>query len=193
MGAPRTAELSSSRVRPACHAASTHPSSPASRAPRAPRAPRELFSYVRWRTLLGAFTAGRSGDLYGSRDMLRVVGSPYFISELGSALAWQLFVRRISILRRRRHRRIFNARSAVPHADRTGASTRCVRRIVPTLNFVTGILAADGSNFFRRASESAVICAYFSGIFQRGVRARSRGRRRGTLDFESARSPATFR
>jgi hypothetical protein len=180
MGAPRTAELSASRVRPACHAASTHPSSPAS------RAPRELFSYVRWRTLLGAFTAGRSGDLYGSRDMLRVVGSPYFISELGSALAWQLFVRRISILRRRRHRRIFNARSAVPHADRTGASTRYVRRIVPTLNFVTGILAADGSNFFRSASESAVILAYFSGIFQRGVRARSRGRRRGTLDFESA-------
>jgi hypothetical protein len=155
--APRTAELSSSRVRPACHAASTHPSSPAS------RAQRELFSYVRWDTLLGAFAAARSGDLYGSRDMLRVVGSTYFISALVSALAltlalaWQLFVRRISILRRRRHWRIFNARSAAPHADRTGASTRCVRRIVPTLNFVTGILLADGSNFLHRASEGAVI------------------------------------
>jgi hypothetical protein len=114
--------------------------------------------------LRGAFAATRSGDPYGSRDMLRVVGSTYLISELGSALAWQLFVRRISILRRRRHRRIFNARSAVPHADRTGASTRCVRRIVPTLNFVTGILLADGSNFFRRASESAVIWCILAGF-----------------------------
>jgi hypothetical protein len=136
--------------------------------------------------LLGAFAAARSDDPYGSRDMLRVVGSTYLISEQGSALAWQLFVRRLSILRRRRHRRIFNARSAVPHADRTGASTRCVRRIVPTLNFVTGILLADGSNFFRRTSEGAVILVYLSGIFQRGVRARSRRRRRGTLNLEGA-------
>ena len=133
-----------------------------------------------------------AGDRYGSRDMLRVVGSMYLISApvgalaLTLALAWQLFVHRISILRRRRHRRIFNARSAAPHADRTFASTRCVRRIVPTLNFVTGILLADGSIFFRRASESAVISAYFSGIFPDIERARSRRRRSGTLDLESA-------
>ena len=126
------------------------------------------------------------GDRYASRGTLRVVGSTYFISVPGSALAWQLLVRRISILRRRRHRRIFNAHSIVPHADRAGASTRCVRRIVPTLNFVTGILLPDGGNFSLHASEGAVILAYFSGIFAGGVRARSRRRRRGTLDLESA-------
>jgi len=94
--------------------------------------------------------------------------------------------RRISILRRRRHRRIFNARSAAPHADRTFASTRCVRRIVPTLNFVTGILLADGRNFFRLPTEGTVILAYFCRIFPDRVRAWSRRRRRDTLDFESA-------
>jgi len=51
---------------------------------------------------------------------------------------------------------------------------------------VTGILLADGSNFFRRASEGAVILACFSGIFPAGVCARLRRRRRGTSDFESA-------
>jgi hypothetical protein len=122
---------------------------------------------VRWRTLLGAFAAGRSGDRCGSRDMLRVVGSMYLIWAPGSALAsalalaWQLFVRRILILHRCRHRWIFNARSAAPQADRTGASTRCIRRIVPTLNFMTGILLADDSNFFRRGSEGAMIWVHF--------------------------------
>jgi hypothetical protein len=51
---------------------------------------------------------------------------------------------------------------------------------------VTGILLPDGGNFSLHASEGAVILAYFSGIFAGGVRARSRRRRRGTLDLESA-------
>ena len=126
------------------------------------------------------------GDRYASRGMLQVVGSTYFISVPGSALAWRLFVRRTSILRRRRHRRIFNARSVVPHADRTGASTRSVRRIVPTLNFVTGILLADGSNFFSPRFRRRGDLGVFSGIFTGGERARSRRGRHDTLDFESA-------
>src|SRR3984957_10914641 len=41
-----------------------------------------------WGTLVGALIAGRPGDRYGSRDMLRVVGMLYVISALGCALAW---------------------------------------------------------------------------------------------------------
>jgi hypothetical protein len=51
---------------------------------------------------------------------------------------------------------------------------------------VTGFLLADDSNFFRRASEGAMILAYFNGIFPADVRAQSRRRRRGASDFESA-------
>jgi MFS family permease len=43
-----------------------------------------------WGTLLGALIAGRPGDRYGSRDMLRLVGALYAISSLGSAVAWSL-------------------------------------------------------------------------------------------------------
>src|ERR1700685_2842363 len=43
-----------------------------------------------WGTLLGALIAGRPGDRYGSRDMLRIVGLLYVVSALGSALAWNL-------------------------------------------------------------------------------------------------------
>jgi sugar porter (SP) family MFS transporter len=39
-------------------------------------------------TLIGAMTAGILGDRYGSRDALRVMAVLYFISGLGSALAW---------------------------------------------------------------------------------------------------------
>jgi hypothetical protein len=38
--------------------------------------------------LLGALIAGRPGDRFGSRNMLRVVGMLYVISALGCALAW---------------------------------------------------------------------------------------------------------
>src|ERR1700722_7552381 len=43
-----------------------------------------------WGTLIGALLAGRPGDRYGSRNMLRIVGLLYFFSALGCALAWNL-------------------------------------------------------------------------------------------------------
>ena len=43
-----------------------------------------------WGTLLGALALGRPGDRFGSREVLRFVGSLYVISALGAALSWNL-------------------------------------------------------------------------------------------------------
>src|SRR5689334_3844454 len=41
-----------------------------------------------WGTIVGALTASYPGDRWGRRDSLRVMAVLYFISALGSALAW---------------------------------------------------------------------------------------------------------
>ncbi|CAN5272780.1 sugar porter family MFS transporter [soil metagenome] len=41
-----------------------------------------------WGTLLGAMASGKPGDRHGSRDGLRAMAVLYFISSVGSALAW---------------------------------------------------------------------------------------------------------
>jgi sugar porter (SP) family MFS transporter len=41
-------------------------------------------------TFLGALLAGKPGDVFGSRDALKVVGLMYVVSALGSAFCWNL-------------------------------------------------------------------------------------------------------
>jgi sugar porter (SP) family MFS transporter len=43
-----------------------------------------------WGTLLGAIGAGRPGDQFGARTVLRVIGLLYAVSALGCALSWNL-------------------------------------------------------------------------------------------------------
>lgn len=47
-----------------------------------------------WGTLVGALFAGKPGDMYGSRDSLRVLAAFYFVAGLGCALAssWSAFL-----------------------------------------------------------------------------------------------------
>lgn len=49
-----------------------------------------LVSSALWGTFAGAVLAGRPGDRYGTRAMLRVVAGLYVVAALGSALAWDL-------------------------------------------------------------------------------------------------------
>jgi sugar porter (SP) family MFS transporter len=100
-----------------------------------------------WGTLLGALAAGRPGDRYGSRDMLRVVGLLYVISALGSAAAWSLssfavcrFLAGVAIGASSVLAPVYLAEIAP--ADRRGALVGLFQ-----LNIVIGILLAYGSNF----------------------------------------------
>ncbi len=100
-----------------------------------------------WGTLLGALIAGRPGDRYGSRDMLRVVGLLYVISALGSAFAWSLtsfaafrFFAGIAIGGSSVLAPVYLAEIAPAH--RRGALVGLFQ-----LNIVIGILLAYGSNF----------------------------------------------
>jgi sugar porter (SP) family MFS transporter len=43
-----------------------------------------------WGTLLGAIAAGRPGDQFGARTVLRFIGLLYAVSALGCALSWSL-------------------------------------------------------------------------------------------------------
>jgi sugar porter (SP) family MFS transporter len=44
-----------------------------------------------WGTLVGAVAAGRPGDQYGARTVLRLIGLLYAVSALGCALSWSLW------------------------------------------------------------------------------------------------------
>jgi sugar porter (SP) family MFS transporter len=100
-----------------------------------------------WGTLLGALIAGRPGDRYGSRDMLRVVGFLYVISALGSAMAWSVssfvvcrFLTGVAIGGSSVLAPVYLAEIAP--ATRRGALVGLFQ-----LNIVIGILLAYGSNF----------------------------------------------
>ncbi len=43
-----------------------------------------------WGTLCGALIAGKLGDRFGSRDMLKIVGLFYVVSAIGCSLCWSL-------------------------------------------------------------------------------------------------------
>jgi sugar porter (SP) family MFS transporter len=43
-----------------------------------------------WGTLCGALFMGKLGDLFGTRDMLKIVGLLYLVSAVGCALCWDL-------------------------------------------------------------------------------------------------------
>ena len=43
-----------------------------------------------WGTLLGAIGAGRPGDQFGARTVLRLIGLLYAVSAVGCALSWSL-------------------------------------------------------------------------------------------------------
>jgi sugar porter (SP) family MFS transporter len=43
-----------------------------------------------WGTLCGALIAGKLGDRFGSRDMLKIVGLFYLLSAIGCSMAWSL-------------------------------------------------------------------------------------------------------
>ncbi len=122
------------------------------------RALREIFSLTPialgaavssalWGTLLGALAAGRPGDRYGSRDMLRLVGLLYLISALGSALAWNLY----SFIACRFLAGIAIGASSVLApvylAEIAPAQRRGVLVGLFQLNIVIGILLAYASNF----------------------------------------------
>jgi len=100
-----------------------------------------------WGTLLGALIAGRPGDRYGSRNMLRVVGLLYVISALGSAAAWNLsafvvcrFLAGVAIGASSVLAPVYLAEIAP--ANRRGALVGLFQ-----LNIVIGILLAYGSNY----------------------------------------------
>jgi sugar porter (SP) family MFS transporter len=100
-----------------------------------------------WGTLVGALIAGRPGDRYGSRDMLRLVGLLYLVSALGSALAWNLsvfvacrFIAGIAIGASSVLAPVYL--SEIAPANRRGALVGLFQ-----LNIVIGILLAYGSNF----------------------------------------------
>jgi sugar porter (SP) family MFS transporter len=100
-----------------------------------------------WGTLLGALIAGRPGDRYGSRDMLRLVGLLYVLSSLGSALSWNLssfviarFLAGVAIGASSVLAPVYLAEIAP--ANRRGALVGLFQ-----LNIVIGILLAYGSNF----------------------------------------------
>jgi sugar porter (SP) family MFS transporter len=100
-----------------------------------------------WGTLLGALVAGRPGDRYGSRNMLRLVGLLYVVSASGSALAWNLsafvacrFLAGIAIGASSVLAPVYLAEIAP--ANRRGALVGLFQ-----LNIVIGILLAYGSNF----------------------------------------------
>jgi sugar porter (SP) family MFS transporter len=100
-----------------------------------------------WGTLLGALIAGRPGDRYGSRDMLRLVGLLYVLSSLGSALSWNLssfviarFLAGIAI-------GASSVLAPVYLAEIAPASRRGALVGLFQLNIVIGILLAYGSNF----------------------------------------------
>jgi len=100
-----------------------------------------------WGTLLGALVAGRPGDRFGSRDMLRVVGLLYVISALGSAMAWSVssfvvcrFLTGVAIGGSSVLAPVYLAEIAP--ATRRGALVGLFQ-----LNIVIGILLAYGSNF----------------------------------------------
>ena len=100
-----------------------------------------------WGTLAGALLAGRPGDRYGSRDMLRIVALLYVISALGSAAAWNLssfavcrFLAGVAIGASSVLAPVYLAEIAP--ADRRGALVGLFQ-----LNIVIGILLAYGSNF----------------------------------------------
>jgi sugar porter (SP) family MFS transporter len=100
-----------------------------------------------WGTLLGALIAGRPGDRYGSRDVLRVVGLLYVISALGCALAWNIasfvvcrFVAGLAIGASSVMAPVYLAEIAP--AKRRGAQVGLFQ-----VNIVVGILLAYASNF----------------------------------------------
>jgi sugar porter (SP) family MFS transporter len=100
-----------------------------------------------WGTLLGALIAGRPGDRYGSRDMLRVIGLLYVFSAVGCALAWNLasftlcrFVAGIAIGGSSVLAPVYL--SEIAPAKRRGAVVGLFQ-----VNIVIGILLAYGSNF----------------------------------------------
>jgi MFS family permease len=79
-------------------------------------------------TLLGALIVGGSGDRYGSRNMLRVVGLLYVISALSCALAWNFKSFVVSFPRRNRHRWILGTCAGESRGSRAGESARSTGR-----------------------------------------------------------------
>jgi len=100
-----------------------------------------------WGTLLGALVAGRPGDRYGSRDVLRVIGLLYLISALGCALSSSLapfvvcrFIAGIAI-------GASSVLAPVYLAEIAPAKHRGAQVGLFQVNIVFGILLAYASNF----------------------------------------------
>jgi sugar porter (SP) family MFS transporter len=100
-----------------------------------------------WGTLLGALIAGRPGDRYGSRNMLRLVGALYVISAIGSALAWNLFAFVVCRFLAGIAIGASSVLAPVYLAEIAPASRRGALVGLFQLNIVIGILLAYGSNF----------------------------------------------
>jgi hypothetical protein len=83
-----------------------------------PAGPGAAVSSALWATLLGAFVVGGPGDLYGSRNMLCMVGLLYVLSAQRSALVWKHVVV-VSTPRRNRHRWILGVRAGAFRGHRT--------------------------------------------------------------------------
>jgi len=100
-----------------------------------------------WGTLLGAIAAGRPGDQFGARNVLRLIGVLYTASALGCALSWNLssflvfrFLTGIAIGASSVLAPVYIAE--VAPAERRGALVGLFQ-----INIVLGILLAYVSNF----------------------------------------------
>jgi sugar porter (SP) family MFS transporter len=100
-----------------------------------------------WGTLLGALIAGRPGDRYGSRNMLRLIAALYLVSAVGCALSWNLvsfvlcrFLTGIAIGGSSVLAPVYL--SEIAPAKRRGALVGLFQ-----VNIVVGILLAYASNF----------------------------------------------
>src|SRR5271170_1329704 len=100
-----------------------------------------------WGTLLGALIAGRPGDRYGSRDMLRLVGLLYVVSSLGSALSWNLSAFVIARFLAGMAIGASSVLAPVYLAEIAPANRRGALVGLFQLNIVIGILLAYASNF----------------------------------------------
>lgn len=104
-------------------------------------------SIALWGTVIGSIAVGKPGDVFGRRAMLSICGVLYFVSALGSALAWDWTV--LLIARLVGGLGIGAASVMAPMFIAEIAPARLRGRLVAVaqFNIVFGILVAFFSNF----------------------------------------------
>jgi hypothetical protein len=129
-----------------------------------PAGPGAAVSSALWATWLGAFVVGGSGDLYGSRNVLRVVGLLYVLSAQRSALAWKHVVRCVdsspespSVDPQRPRWRISRKSRRLIGAERWWVCSKSTSRSVSCLSTPV-IFASRGSSPQQRCGDASSQC-----------------------------------